>query len=777
MGLCSSTSHSSSAPAATNRRCSSPRPTWEAGFEREMHHHGDVRGTAHTYPIRVRVLFAFVLLTAITMCFAQPTSFRYFYDDAHRLFRVLDSTGTLIEYDYDHTGNILNIARSSVTPNILAVLNMTPLFTGPGRTITVYGQNFSPNAAGDQVTVNGVVETVLSATATTLVVQLAAGTMSGPVAVTVNGVTATSGTLQISASIPAITSVNPNNGPLSKTATVAVTGSNLTGATFTLPGGGTVLSAFATDDSDAVLQILGQNVGLWPIVAANFSGSSSSAVTAANEFYVVGPGGAYFSMTLLNQAWISADIPSPGNLAITGAYTLPASVLNQSWIPSDIPSPGNLTITGAYTLPASVLNQSWIPSDIPSPGNLAVTGAYTLPASVLNQAWIPSDIPTAGNVTVTGAYTLPVSVLNQAWISADIPSPGNIGFAAGLLVTVNNTATTGTMSALPILKSKVVASASSKAPVDLDSVKDGDVMIAGQTVRFRLYPPDRALPGADFFLNGAPLRIHAPFEVLVTAPANVSAFDLQPVMYANDGRVWRMPAKHIRIVSDPGLTLNGRANRADGSPAAGTPIGLRVNGLTAEYFQTDDGLKSWSELKRAPDKSGLVTAVNQPDNPVFGRDPSGTGLSGNYGARFRGEILSVAPGEHRFFLDAPLGARLVVDGRVLIDTPAGQVSTESQAEMTLEDGWHTIEIDSYHTASNPGIQLSWKQPNSDREVVRPDVLATEFGTCAVTDLNGTFQFENFPSILNPLEAHATPADAKIRVILNPPISEERQTKQ
>jgi len=341
-----------------------------------------------------------------------------------------------------------------------------------------------------------------------------------------------------------------------------------------------------------------------------------------------------------------------------------------------------------------------------------------------------------------------------------------------LLVTVNNTAT-GSVTLVSGLRGKLIGGGSTTAPVDLASVNDGDAMTAGQTVRFRLYPPDGIFPGSDFLVNGAPLRIHTGFEALITAPANGSSFDLQPVLYASDGRVWRMPSRRVQILPDFGRTLSGHAVRADGSPAVWATVGVRVNGLSAEYFQADKGLTSWSDLNRAPDRRGFVTAINQPGVSGFGEDPFGTGFSGAYGARFRGEILVSAPGEHQFFLDAPLGARLIVDGRAWIDTPAGQASPESNAAVALTAGWHTIEIDSYHTASNTNLELSWRQPNSDREIVRPEALAADLGLRAITDANGSFRFGTFPSILNPLDGHPIPADKPVQVILDPTNFEER----
>jgi hypothetical protein len=185
-----------------------------------------------------------------------------------------------------------------------------------------------------------------------------------------------------------------------------------------------------------------------------------------------------------------------------------------------------------------------------------VTRTYsTTLFSVLNQAWIPTDIPSPGNLTV--ASSSQASVLNLAWISADIPSAGNLDFVAGMLVSVNNSATSGRPSLQRNPTIKVIAGGSSTAPVDLNSVNDGDGLIVGQTVRFRIYPPAGAVSNFDFLVNGEAMRIHAPFEVLITAPANVASFDIQAVMYAGDGRVWRLPGKHLLVLPDPGLTNRG----------------------------------------------------------------------------------------------------------------------------------------------------------------------------------------------------------------------------
>ena len=114
-----------------------------------------------------------LILSGVEALFSQPTTtFRYLYDDAGQLYRVLDSTGTLIEYTYDPSGNITKVSRSTVAPDTLSILNITPATAPTGTTITIQGQGFRTTLSANLVTVNGVALTVVSATSTTLVVLI-----------------------------------------------------------------------------------------------------------------------------------------------------------------------------------------------------------------------------------------------------------------------------------------------------------------------------------------------------------------------------------------------------------------------------------------------------------------------------------------------------------------------------------------------------------------------------------------------------------------------------
>ena len=68
---------------------------------------------------------------------------------------------------------------------------------------------------------------------------------------------------------------------------------------------------------------------------------------------------------------------------------------------------------------------------------------------------------------------------------------------AGLLVSVNNNAPGGRT--LPSLALRVLGGGSSTAPVDLSTVRDGDALLAGQTIHFRIYPAHDGALASDFW--------------------------------------------------------------------------------------------------------------------------------------------------------------------------------------------------------------------------------------------------------------------------------------
>jgi YD repeat-containing protein len=223
----------------------------------------------------------------------QPITFQYFYDDLNQLSRVVDSTGIVIEYNYDGVGNILQINRSTISPGSLTIFNATPRAAATGGTIIIQGQGFSPDAALDRVTVGGAPVTVISATSTTLVLLIPNKGMSGPIAVMVGGSTAISDFSETVILTPIISSVRPRAIQASTvgvaSTTLVVTGANLTGSSFSFSPmiGLSITSAnINPNGTSATLSVTSTpNLnGRFALVATTSIANSGLSVTSANSF-------------------------------------------------------------------------------------------------------------------------------------------------------------------------------------------------------------------------------------------------------------------------------------------------------------------------------------------------------------------------------------------------------------------------------------------------------------------------------------------------------------
>ena len=109
---------------------------------------------------------------------------RYVYDELGRLAAAVDLNGEMAKYTYDAVGNITAITRQSA--NTLTLLAFSP-HSGPvGTTVTIAGTGFSSTPANNTVTFGGIGATVVSASATSLVVTVPGGLPAGQVTLTVS---------------------------------------------------------------------------------------------------------------------------------------------------------------------------------------------------------------------------------------------------------------------------------------------------------------------------------------------------------------------------------------------------------------------------------------------------------------------------------------------------------------------------------------------------------------------------------------------------------------
>lgn len=103
----------------------------------------------------------------------------YIYDDLGRLKAVVDPTTDAGVYTYDAVGNLLGIERRSAA--LLSLIEFNPKCGATDTTeVVIYGTGFSVTS---QVTFNGIIAPVFSATATQIVTSIPAGATNGPITV------------------------------------------------------------------------------------------------------------------------------------------------------------------------------------------------------------------------------------------------------------------------------------------------------------------------------------------------------------------------------------------------------------------------------------------------------------------------------------------------------------------------------------------------------------------------------------------------------------------
>lgn len=154
---------------------------------------------------------------------ADAAATNYVHDANGRLVAVTGNGGPTTVYSYDAVGNILTVQQ--IPSNQLALFAYGPMSGAPGTQITIQGNGFSMSPGGNTVTINGIAATVLSASATQLIVQIPTGASSGPLSVTVGTSTATASPNVGVGVAPTVSGFSPpvaNGG-----GTVTVSGTNL----------------------------------------------------------------------------------------------------------------------------------------------------------------------------------------------------------------------------------------------------------------------------------------------------------------------------------------------------------------------------------------------------------------------------------------------------------------------------------------------------------------------------------------------------------------------
>jgi YD repeat-containing protein len=153
-----------------------------------------------------------------------PTLITYIYDEVGRLVGVVDPNGDTATYVYDSVGNLTSISRKNSAQ--ISIIEFTPNNGPVGASVTIYGTGFNATPSQNTVKFNGVVASVISATATRIVTSVPAGATTGLISVTSPSGTATSSTPFTlgNPTAPTITGFTPTTGNAGSV--VTLTGTN-----------------------------------------------------------------------------------------------------------------------------------------------------------------------------------------------------------------------------------------------------------------------------------------------------------------------------------------------------------------------------------------------------------------------------------------------------------------------------------------------------------------------------------------------------------------------
>jgi hypothetical protein len=170
--------------------------------------------------------------------------------------------------------------------------------------------------------------------------------------------------------------------------------------------------------------------------------------------------------------------------------------------------------------------------------------------------------------------------------------------------------------------------------------------------------------------------------------------------------------------SDPGATTGTTAPGTTAPPATDPPatsvpatstppgtIGGDPGGLLAEYFE---GVELAGEPHARIEPRVYLDVEHEP----FEGFPAD-----GWSARWSGELRVDTAGEHTLIVTSDDGARLWVDGEVVIDAWAAHSVRDDAVEITLEAGRHPVRLEYFDQDGVAFAKLSWIGPGLSREVI------------------------------------------------------------
>jgi glucose/arabinose dehydrogenase len=213
----------------------------------------------------------------------------------------------------------------------------------------------------------------------------------------------------------------------------------------------------------------------------------------------------------------------------------------------------------------------------------------------------------------------------------------------------------------------------------------------------------------------------------------------------------------------PGLSTATMTILSDAEGAPSTLVSLELEtvpnlteGITFRVYQADRPLTEMPTLgnDQSPNIDEVRPTINYKDADKNG--VTDAGADDNFGTippldrlehlycEAIGVLDITTPGDYEFQLTADDGARLEVDGTLVIDNSTGVVGSPkvlTSGPITLASGFHNLLVKFWNGAGGPCLKLAWKTPGSGSWEV---ISAHDAGTSP----NG-FRTENYTRVVSP----------------------------
>ena len=103
--------------------------------------------------------------------------------------------------------------------------------------------------------------------------------------------------------------------------------------------------------------------------------------------------------------------------------------------------------------------------------------------------------------------------------------------------------------------------------------------------------------------------------------------------------------------------------------------------------------------------------------------PDGEPIPAPFSARYTGYLKIARAGNYHFTIFADDGARLMLDNQVVGEGLIPDQPNNIEVDLTLEEGYHPIQIDYFQSGGGNSLDFYWRPPDSDQVPVPAGVLS------------------------------------------------------